>query len=226
MRYKSTSKGTRLPERWGLPDELRDSTGVIFASVFPGYDAFADEAERYYTDRSLREQLATLEDLRARNGHDRRAGGRTGPAHRRPARGHRQIGVSPGPPLPVPRAFHGAFAIRGADRSARPQHAAECCVRQHHAGSGRGGRLDPHRPLPPRGGGFRRRHHVGPPDRMVRRGISGQRRGGHRRRDRGNRDSLRPASQRHDHRNGRGGAGHRKRRSRRRTRACARFAKC
>ena len=36
MRYKTTSKGTQLPERWGLPDVLRDDTGVIFASAFPG----------------------------------------------------------------------------------------------------------------------------------------------------------------------------------------------
>ena len=68
MRYKNTSKGTRLPDRWGLPDDLRDSTGVIFASVFPGYDSFADEAERYYADRARREQLAMLEDLRERSG--------------------------------------------------------------------------------------------------------------------------------------------------------------
>src|SRR5581483_9966970 len=40
MRYKTTSKGTQLPDRWGLPDELRDDTGVIFASAFPGYDSF------------------------------------------------------------------------------------------------------------------------------------------------------------------------------------------
>ena len=37
MRYKITTKGTQLPERWGLPDILRDDTGVIFASAFPGY---------------------------------------------------------------------------------------------------------------------------------------------------------------------------------------------
>ena len=36
MRYKTTTKGTQLPERWGLPDALRDDTGVIFASAFPG----------------------------------------------------------------------------------------------------------------------------------------------------------------------------------------------
>jgi len=73
MRYKTTSKGTQLPDGWALPDALRDDTGVIFASAFPGYDSFADEMARYYEDRARREQLATLESLRARmaetNGH-------------------------------------------------------------------------------------------------------------------------------------------------------------
>ncbi len=66
MRYKTTTKGTKLPERWGLPDSLRDDTGVIFASAFPGYDAFADEMARYYADHERREQLAMLEKLLAR----------------------------------------------------------------------------------------------------------------------------------------------------------------
>src|ERR1700690_3538076 len=72
MRYKTTSKGTQLPDRWGLPDALRDETGVILASAFPGYDSYADEMARYYADHARREQLTTLEDLRARmetNGH-------------------------------------------------------------------------------------------------------------------------------------------------------------
>jgi acyl transferase domain-containing protein/acyl carrier protein/NAD(P)-dependent dehydrogenase (short-subunit alcohol dehydrogenase family) len=63
MRYKTTTKGTQLPERWGLPDALRDDTGVIFASAFPGYDAFADEMARYYADHERRQQLVTLESL-------------------------------------------------------------------------------------------------------------------------------------------------------------------
>src|SRR5512146_1224272 len=73
MRYKTTSKGTQLPDGWALPEALRDDTGVIFASAFPGYDSFADEMARYYQDRACREQLATLESLLARmaetNGH-------------------------------------------------------------------------------------------------------------------------------------------------------------
>ena len=72
MRYKTTSKGTQLPDRWGLPDGMRDDTGVIFGSAFPGYDAFADEMARYYADHERREQLETLEALRAKamgNGH-------------------------------------------------------------------------------------------------------------------------------------------------------------
>jgi acyl transferase domain-containing protein/NAD(P)-dependent dehydrogenase (short-subunit alcohol dehydrogenase family)/acyl carrier protein len=66
MRYKSTSKGTQLPDRWGLPDALRDDTGVIFASVWPGFDSFADDMARYYADHARREQVAALEDLSQR----------------------------------------------------------------------------------------------------------------------------------------------------------------
>jgi acyl transferase domain-containing protein/acyl carrier protein len=73
MRYKTTTKGTQLPERWGLPDALRDDTGVIFASAFPGLDSFADEMARYYADHERRERLTVLEGLLARavegNGH-------------------------------------------------------------------------------------------------------------------------------------------------------------
>jgi malonyl CoA-acyl carrier protein transacylase/NAD(P)-dependent dehydrogenase (short-subunit alcohol dehydrogenase family) len=73
LRYKTTTKGTQLPDRWALPDALRDDTGVIFASAFPGLDSFADEMARYYTDRGQREQLAMLESLHVRaaevNGH-------------------------------------------------------------------------------------------------------------------------------------------------------------
>ena len=43
MRYKATSTGGTLPEGWALPEELRDDTGVIFASAFPGADRMVDE---------------------------------------------------------------------------------------------------------------------------------------------------------------------------------------
>ena len=65
MRYKTTTIGTKLLDRWVLPESLRDDTGVIFASAFPGCDSFADEMARYNADRSLREQLAMLEKLQA-----------------------------------------------------------------------------------------------------------------------------------------------------------------
>ena len=66
MRYKTTSKGTQLPDRWALPQSLRDDTGVIFASAFPGLDSFADEMSRYYADRERRDTLAMLQSLLAR----------------------------------------------------------------------------------------------------------------------------------------------------------------
>lgn len=66
MRYKTTTKNTQLQDRWMLPDTLRDETGVIFASAFPGCDSFADEMSRYYADHSRREQLSLLESLLGR----------------------------------------------------------------------------------------------------------------------------------------------------------------
>jgi acyl transferase domain-containing protein/NAD(P)-dependent dehydrogenase (short-subunit alcohol dehydrogenase family) len=73
LRYKTTTKGTQLPDRWGLSDSLRDDTGVICASAFPGYDSFADEMHRYYVNHERREQLVMLERLLSRavesNGH-------------------------------------------------------------------------------------------------------------------------------------------------------------
>ena len=66
VRYKTTSKGTKLPECWSLPESLRDDTGIIFASAFPGLDSFANEMSRYFLDRAHRDQLASLQTLRAR----------------------------------------------------------------------------------------------------------------------------------------------------------------
>ena len=66
QRYRTTTKGTQLPDRWSLPDELRDDTGIIFASAFPGLEEMADEATRHTEDRMRRERLAALESLRAR----------------------------------------------------------------------------------------------------------------------------------------------------------------
>ena len=66
MHYKTTTLGTQLPDRWGLPDSMRDDTGVIFASAFPGFDNFAQDLERYFIDRGNREQLMALEAVRAR----------------------------------------------------------------------------------------------------------------------------------------------------------------
>ncbi|HEY1272508.1 MAG TPA: beta-ketoacyl synthase N-terminal-like domain-containing protein, partial [Terriglobales bacterium] len=66
MRYKTTSKGTKLPDRWVLPEALRDDTGVVFASAFPGLDSFAHEMSRYHAEHARREQVAMLQSLRAR----------------------------------------------------------------------------------------------------------------------------------------------------------------
>ena len=49
-----------------LPDEIRDSTGVVFASAFPGYNDLADELTRFGIDAARREELAALEAVRTK----------------------------------------------------------------------------------------------------------------------------------------------------------------
>jgi len=66
LRYRTTSIGTQLPDHWALPAELRDDTGVIYASAFPGLEEMTDEVSRYTTDHMRRERVEELESLRAR----------------------------------------------------------------------------------------------------------------------------------------------------------------
>ncbi|HEY1277842.1 MAG TPA: SDR family NAD(P)-dependent oxidoreductase [Thermoleophilaceae bacterium] len=66
LHYKDTTTGSRLPDRWTLPDEMRDDTGVIFASAFPGLDDFAEEMNHFWADRVRSERIDALESLRAR----------------------------------------------------------------------------------------------------------------------------------------------------------------
>ena len=63
MRYKTTTLGTQLPDRWGLPEAMRDDTGVIFASAFPGLRRVRRGHRGYMTDRARREQVLALEGV-------------------------------------------------------------------------------------------------------------------------------------------------------------------
>ena len=160
MRYKTTTLGTQLPDRWGLPDALRDDTGVIFASAFPGYDSFADDLEPL-----LHRPRPARAAARARGG--------PGPdARRRAGRCPRSTGGSrelrhllEAEPFAFDRRFlfrclsmgHSQFAeIIGARG---PEHPGERRLREHHPGAVAGRGLDPRRPLPPRGRGLGRRRH-------------------------------------------------------------------
>ncbi len=65
MRYRQTSTGSFLPDRWMLPEALKDETGVIFGSAFPGLDRMADETGKYYQYRGLKDQIDLLQQVRA-----------------------------------------------------------------------------------------------------------------------------------------------------------------
>jgi acyl transferase domain-containing protein/NAD(P)-dependent dehydrogenase (short-subunit alcohol dehydrogenase family)/acyl carrier protein len=77
MHYKTTTKGTKLPDRWMLPEEMRDDTGVIFTSAFPGYDSYEEIISGFYRDRIRRERLEELSNLRASALRSGAAGGET-----------------------------------------------------------------------------------------------------------------------------------------------------
>jgi hypothetical protein len=147
-----------------------------FRSAFPGLDSFADEMARYYADRARREQLAMLESLRA--GWRRMA---------IPLWGRRWRGASTScaPPSRKSRTsstgascstylVDGAFAIRRIHRRARPQHANQLRLREHHPSRGAGRGLDPRRAMPPRDRGhLGRRRHYRQSDRMDGRRLPG-----------------------------------------------------
>jgi acyl transferase domain-containing protein/acyl carrier protein len=73
--YRTTGIGTQLPDRWGLPAALRDDTGVIFASAFPGLEEMTDEVTRYQQDAGRRQQRDELRSLRERVAASDSAGG-------------------------------------------------------------------------------------------------------------------------------------------------------
>ena len=147
---RPTTKGTQLPDRWSLPDALRDDTGVIFASAFPGLEEMADEVTRH-TDgpdaprAARRARVAARADARPRgHGPDRARRGRA--AHpRRRAASSRSEPYDVRPPLPLPRALDGPLAARRADRRARAEHAGQLRVREHDAGRRARRGLDPRR---------------------------------------------------------------------------------
>ena len=64
MQYRRTTTGSFLPDRWMLPESLREETGVIFCSAFPGLDRLADELTRYYRYRNIVDQLELIEEVR------------------------------------------------------------------------------------------------------------------------------------------------------------------
>ena len=220
MRYKTTTKGTQLPERWGLPDAMRDDTGVIFGSAFPGYDSFAEIMSGYYTDHARREELAMLEGWRARaagNGHsvlgqemDRRIDELRATIEKEPYVFDRRF------LLRVLSMGHSQFAELIGARGPNTQINAACATTAQGVALARG--LDPRRALPPRHHHLGRRRHLRQHDRMVRRRLSGQWSGSHRRGGRRRRHSLRPPPSRPDYGHGRRGPGGRERRSRAGTR--------
>ncbi len=59
--YLQTTTGSHLPKDWKLPEPMRDDTGIVFASAFPGIDNLVRDISRYLADKYAGR---TLDDLR------------------------------------------------------------------------------------------------------------------------------------------------------------------
>ena len=224
LRYQPDDARARsCPTAGRCPDALRDDTGVIFASAFPGLEEMADEVARHTEDRMRRERLAALESLRARmldherHGHGRARRGRAAHPRRAPPARERE-------PTRSTAASCSACSRWGTPSSpsyigARgPEHAGQRGVREHDAGRRARRGLDPRGPLPAGRDRRRRRRDLGHDAGLARRRLPGLRGRGHRRGRRGRGAAVRPAPPRHDHRHGRRGARGRERRRRARAR--------
>ena len=218
LHYKTTSIGTQLPDRWMLPDALRDDTGIVFASRVPRARRVRRRAGPLLRRQGRRDQLAAFEEVRGAlsGATDAAAASSTG-GSTSCARSIEREPYAVRPQLPVPRPRDGPLAVRGDHRCARPEHARECRVRRDDPSDRPGRGLGPHRALPPRHRRRCRRRHARPSHGLDGRGLPLHRRGGDRRAGRGRGAALRPPPARDDPRDGRGRVRRRVRRRRPRT---------
>jgi malonyl CoA-acyl carrier protein transacylase/acyl carrier protein len=63
MNHKVTSTGKTLPDRLMLPKDMQDTTGVIFASIFPGFETLINEITAYHYERFVRQPYKEFESL-------------------------------------------------------------------------------------------------------------------------------------------------------------------
>ena len=63
MQYKKTSSGSLLPKGYALPKEMQDRTGVIFSSVFHGFESIIDEVTKYFKDKFINKPLNEFENI-------------------------------------------------------------------------------------------------------------------------------------------------------------------
>ncbi|HEY6886252.1 MAG TPA: acyltransferase domain-containing protein, partial [Solirubrobacter sp.] len=64
--YKTTTRGTQLPDKWRLADSMQDDTGVIFASAYPGVGDFVKELNAFWGERVKHARLKELREVRGR----------------------------------------------------------------------------------------------------------------------------------------------------------------
>ncbi|MCP4691462.1 MAG: beta-ketoacyl synthase, partial [Desulfobacterales bacterium] len=63
MNYRKTSTGGLIPDGFALPEEMRDNTGVIMTSLFPGFETLIEALNRYYYNKFYVKPYDELENI-------------------------------------------------------------------------------------------------------------------------------------------------------------------
>ena len=63
QQYRKTSSGTRIPDGFGLPAEMQQTTGVILTSLFPGFETLITKMNNYYYNKFYVKPYKELENI-------------------------------------------------------------------------------------------------------------------------------------------------------------------
>ncbi|NUM33707.1 MAG: SDR family NAD(P)-dependent oxidoreductase [Candidatus Brocadiae bacterium] len=61
--YHTTQNGLKLHNHWGLPKEMGEETGIVFASAFAGQESLAEEIQKSVSSQSRENILHRMESL-------------------------------------------------------------------------------------------------------------------------------------------------------------------
>ncbi len=63
LSYKTTSTGKKIPDGFSLPEEMQNTTGVIFTSLFSGWETLISKMNKFYYNKFFVNPYEEIEDV-------------------------------------------------------------------------------------------------------------------------------------------------------------------